>query len=246
MNNDTKKIRTDCQADAIAASLEADPPERAIVCQADTFESGSTPMSRPVDLARRTQEYIRRHGWMAMAKKAFRFLSGGKGDLQSGTSLTPFAAVEEAPNGKKKARPEEVLSLQAGECIEVKSEEEILKTLDENGKLNGLTYIPAMRDFCGKRFKVFKRMETMYQEESGKVRRLKHTVLLDGVHCDGMLMRCDRACFFFWREAWLRRVDSLKPDPVEVNKTLRTNLVTISMPSKSGVTDARNLIQTVF
>ena len=231
MTNNVKKPRPDCQADALADSLNADSAEREIVCQADTFESGSTPMSRPVDLTRRTREYVRRHGVLAMAKKAFRFLSGIQGDVQPGTNLTPFSAATEGDE-KKKARPEEVLSLQAGEYIEVKSEDEILKTLDENGKLNGLTYIPAMRDFCGKRFKVFKRMETMYQEESGKVRRLKHTVLLDGVHCDGMLMRCDRACFFFWREAWLRRVDAPKPDQIGVagSPAQKTDLVTISMP----------------
>jgi hypothetical protein len=48
-------------------------------------------------------------------------------------------------------------------------------------------------------------METLYQEESGKVRRLKNTVLLAGVQCDGLLMRCDRSCYLYWREAWLRR-----------------------------------------
>ena len=233
MNNEAKQSRTDCQADAIADALKGESSEHEVICQADTFESGSKPMSRPVDLTRRTQEYVRRYGVIAMVRKAFRFLSGKQGDVQAGTNLTAFSAVDEPTNGKKKARPEEVLNLQAGDYIEVKSEEEILKTLDENGKLNGLTYIPAMREFCGRRFKVFKRMETMYQEESGKVRKLKHTVLLDGVHCDGMLMRCDRACFFFWREAWLRRVDALHPDQSVINKTAQANLVTIATSSKS-------------
>lgn len=225
--------RTDCQADAIADSGKADLQEHDITCQADTFESGSKPMSRPVDLARRSQEYVRRYGVVAMVKKTFRFLSGVQGDVQAGTNLTPFSAMEDAPNGKKKARPEEVLNLHAGEYIEVKSEDEILKTLDENGRLNGLTYVPAMREFCGRRFKVFKRMETMYQEESGKVRKLKHTVLLDGVHCDGLLMRCDRACFFFWREAWLRRVDGPKPDLVDTARKRESDLITISTTSRS-------------
>ena len=233
MKNNAKTSRLDCQADALADSLKTDSQERDIACQADTFESGSTPMPRLTDLARRALEYIRRYGVLAVFGKAFRFLSGAQGDIRPGTKLTPFSAVTEAPNGKKKARPEDVLNLQAGEYIEVKSEEEILKTLDEEGKLNGLTYIPAMREFCGKRFKVFKRMETMYQEESGKVRRLKHTVLLDGVHCDGMLMRCDRACFFFWREGWLRRVDGPKSDPIKVADVPKSELVTISAAPRS-------------
>ena len=63
-----------------------------------------------------------------------------------------------------------------------------------------------MQPFCGQRFKVFKRMATLYQEESGHVRRLKDTVLLEDVQCDGLLMKCDRSCYLFWREAWLKRV----------------------------------------
>ena len=193
MTYNLKPPRPDCQADALAESLKTDSPERDIVCQADTFESGSTPMSRPVDLTRRTQEYVRRHGVLAMVRKAFRFLSGIQGDVQPGSNLTPFSAVDET-DGRKKARPEEVLNLQAGEYIEI-----------------------------------------MYQEESGKVRRLKHTVLLDGVHCDGMLMRCDRACFFFWREAWMRRVDAPESDRIGTpdRPARKTDLVTISMPSRS-------------
>jgi hypothetical protein len=37
---------------------------------------------------------------------------------------------------------------------------------------------------------------------------MKNTVLLDGAICDGWGGKCDRSCFFFWREAWLRRVES--------------------------------------
>jgi hypothetical protein len=42
-------------------------------------------------------------------------------------------------------------------------------------------------------------------EGSGELRKLQNTVLLEGVMCDG-IFGCDRSCFQFWREAWLRRV----------------------------------------
>jgi hypothetical protein len=100
----------------------------------------------------------------------------------------------------------EVLGLMPGEWVEVKSLPEILSTLDADGKLRGLEFLPGMQPFCGQRFKVFKRMATLYQEESGQVRRLKNTVLLNDVQCDGLLMKCDRSCYLFWREAWLKRV----------------------------------------
>ncbi len=68
-------------------------------------------------------------------------------------------------------------------------------------------FLPAMQQYCGRRFTVLKRMERMYLEESGTLRKLRNTVLLNGAMCDGLLMRCDRSCFFYWREAWLKRVD---------------------------------------
>lgn len=187
-------------------------------CQAKTFESGSEPMARSVDLARRAREHLRRYGVKATLGKVLGFvadrLTGESKSLMS--SPTPFSAASSGDVVTKARRPEEVLHLKPGEYVEVKSEAEILETLDQEGRLNGLAYIPSMSAFSGQRFKVFKRMETMFQEESGNVRRLRNTVLLDGAHCDGLLMRCDRGCFFYWREAWLRRVDGPGSDLIQI------------------------------
>jgi len=102
---------------------------------------------------------------------------------------------------------EEVLNLEPGEIVEVKSEEEIGKTLDTRGSHKGLLFLPEMREYCGKRFRVFKRLERMMIESTGEVRRVKNTVLLEGLVCDGSRHHgCDRSCFFFWREIWLRRL----------------------------------------
>jgi hypothetical protein len=38
-----------------------------------------------------------------------------------------------------------------------------------------------------------------------EVRQLKNTVTLEGALCSGKSIGCGRACFCFWREAWLRR-----------------------------------------
>ena len=99
-----------------------------------------------------------------------------------------------------------MLALQPGEVVEVKSESEIEATLNECGKPRGLAFLSSMRPFCGKSFVVLKRVERIYLEESAKTRKMKNTVLLNDVMCDGLLMGCDRSCFFYWREAWLRRV----------------------------------------
>ena len=46
------------------------------------------------------------------------------------------------------------LNLRAGEWIEVRSKEEILQTLDKNGRLDKLPFMPQMFEYCGRRFRV--------------------------------------------------------------------------------------------
>jgi hypothetical protein len=103
---------------------------------------------------------------------------------------------------------EELLNLQPGEWVEVKSIEEIAQTLDANGKNRGLTFLKEMQRFSGSRFPVYKRLNTVFLEETQHVRTMKNTVLLSGVTCDGMGYGCDRSCLYYWREAWLKRVDA--------------------------------------
>ena len=107
----------------------------------------------------------------------------------------------------KALREGEVLNLKAGEIVEVKSPKEILETLNEDGKLRGLLFMPEQLKYCGQRFRVFKRLESILLEESGELRKMKNTVILDGVLCDGWEGACDRSCFYFWREGWLKRVE---------------------------------------
>jgi len=102
----------------------------------------------------------------------------------------------------------EELNLQRGELVEVKSEQEIRETLDEQGRHHGLLWMPGMAKFCGKRYLVRKRVERIMLESTGKMRKIKNTVLLEGVMCED-LYGCDRSCFHYWREAWLRRVQPL-------------------------------------
>jgi hypothetical protein len=106
----------------------------------------------------------------------------------------------------------EALNLQPDEWVEVKSKVEIFDTLDREGKHRGLRFVPEMYDFCGKPFRVFKRVERICLENTPDVRRIKNTVLLEGGICRGGGVGCDRACFHFWREIWLRRV-SIGPSP---------------------------------
>ena len=103
---------------------------------------------------------------------------------------------------------QESQNLQPGEWVEVKSVAEITETLDREKKYKGLYFMPEMEEFCGKKFKVFKRAEIIKLESTAEVRKLTcPAVFLEGVYCDGTYHDgCDRACFLFWRELWLRRI----------------------------------------
>ena len=171
------------------------------VCQADSLAQASVPMPRILDLIGRFAEKCRREGVWRAAGKALHFVS---------QASAPAAQLSEATLHRQLTREEEILDLQPGEWVEVKPIQDILSTLDSQGKLRGLAFLPGMHPFCGRQFKVLRRMETLYQEESGQVRRLKNTVLLADVQCDGLLMKCDRLCYLFWREAWLNRVVDAK------------------------------------
>ena len=111
----------------------------------------------------------------------------------------------------KPSNPGERLNLQPGEWVEVRSMEEIATTLDERGKYQGLRFMPEMVKFSGGTFRVYKKVRVIMLESTNELRRLKTpTVYLENVFCDGAFHnRCDRSCFCFWKEAWLKRV----PEP---------------------------------
>jgi hypothetical protein len=102
----------------------------------------------------------------------------------------------------------EVLGLRSGELVEVKSIDKILATLGPDRKCKGLLWMTGMRKYCGKRYRVFKRVENILLETNGDSRKMKNTVILEEVMCDGFEFGgCDRSCFHFWREAWLKRIE---------------------------------------
>lgn len=112
------------------------------------------------------------------------------------------------------------LGLKPGDWVQVKSEAEILATLDGSGKNKGMVFMPQMKQYCGKTFRVYKRVENIIFEESHTRRRLKDTVLLEGLICEGDGYGCDRSCFFFWREDWLTRVDGPASPRVDAPESL--------------------------
>ena len=98
-----------------------------------------------------------------------------------------------------------------GDWVEVKSLREILDTLDADGKLRGLIFMPEMAQYCGQRFRVYRRATKTCVEGLG-VRRMENAVLLEGLRCDGMAHEgCQRGCLLFWKEAWLNPCTDAAP-----------------------------------
>ena len=101
------------------------------------------------------------------------------------------------------------LGLQPGERVRVRSEAEIEATLDAQGTDRGLAFRPEMRLYFGQEFRVVGRVDRAIDERSGRLRAFRDCVILEGIVCSGDFARlCPRAQYFYWREAWLTRVDT--------------------------------------
>jgi hypothetical protein len=107
----------------------------------------------------------------------------------------------------------DVLNLRVGELVEVRSEPEILATLDENGELESLPFMPEMLQFCGQRFRVDKlALKLCDTIDWTGMYRMRHAVHLQGVRCDGQAHGgCQAGCLVYWKEAWLKRVEASGP-----------------------------------
>ena len=99
--------------------------------------------------------------------------------------------------------------LRIGDWVEVRSKQEILSTLDVEGQLDGMPFMPEMLAFCGQRFQVYK-IAHKTCDYSGiypfPVRRMVRTVHLQ-TRCDGSAHDgCEAGCLLYWKEVWLKPV----------------------------------------
>lgn len=106
--------------------------------------------------------------------------------------------------------------LRKGEVVQVRSREEILATLDPDGTLGGLPFMPEMLQYAGQTFTVHARADKTCDtvNMTGTSREMERTVHLSGLRCDGSAHGgCQARCLLFWREEWLRRPDPSAPTP---------------------------------
>jgi hypothetical protein len=96
--------------------------------------------------------------------------------------------------------------LRAGEIVEIRPLAEIVATLDDAGRLDGMPFMPEMAAYCGQRATVAKRAHKTC-DGHGNLRWLDDTVHLDDLRCDGSAHGgCQAKCLTFWKTSWLKRV----------------------------------------
>ena len=112
------------------------------------------------------------------------------------------------------------LALKPGDWVEVRSEQEILDTLDTRCELDNLPFMPEMLQFCNHRYKVGSRADkTCDSIDNMGALRMHDTVHLLGLRCDGSEHDgCEAECQLFWKEAWLRRAKPTSATDAAANK----------------------------
>jgi hypothetical protein len=120
-------------------------------------------------------------------------------------------------------------AFKTGDRVTVRSAAEILATLDQDGTLGGLPFMPEMLDWCGRSFRIMRRVEkTCVAGHPMRQFPANDVVILDGARCDGNAHDgCKHACRLFWKEAWLR--------PSEAGATTRRS----GQGSETGVEELR-------
>ena len=121
--------------------------------------------------------------------------------------------------------------------MEVRSKEEILRTLDARGELDGMPFMPEMFAFCGQKFQIFKRAhktcDTVFPTRSRRVDRSVHLA----TRCDGQAHGgCQAGCLIFWKEAWLKGDN--RSSPGNGAEPTRTRPADLPAAPKRGVTES--------
>jgi glycosyltransferase involved in cell wall biosynthesis len=115
--------------------------------------------------------------------------------------------VKAGPYRQRRSMAWTLSRFRTGDLVEVRSKEEILATLDEHGCVDGMPFMPEMFRHCGQRFRVgsvaHKTCDTARRTWKG--RRLKATLHLGGLRCDGSAHGgCQADCNLFWKDVWLK------------------------------------------
>jgi hypothetical protein len=129
--------------------------------------------------------------------------TSGKPDLVPHADWVPGGSLALRPALRFLLGPK----LRPGDFVLVKTKEEIAATLDASGALDGLPFMAEMEAYCGKIFRVHRRVDKIndMRHKTG-LRRMHDAVTLTDVRCSGSRHDgCDAECQILWKDSWLGR-----------------------------------------
>lgn len=124
--------------------------------------------------------------------------------------------------------------MRPGDLVQVRDFAEISATLDTQGRLDGVPFMPEMLGYCGKTLRVARRADKTCVEGFG-MRSMPKAVFLEDVRCDGAQHDgCQRNCLIFWKEAWLKPVPVLMgiSEPPVVGATV--DAIPVELPTRQS------------
>ena len=119
-------------------------------------------------------------------------------------------------------------SFQPGTLVQVRAWSEIESSLEAEGSVQACVGRLALQRFCGQQYRVFHKMDQYFDPAGDHLLPCQPLYLLEGVRCDGagnpLTAGCDRACYIFWRAAWLEPVEqsAVAPD-IDLSSQSRTS-----------------------
>jgi hypothetical protein len=123
-----------------------------------------------------------------------------------------------------------------GESVQIRSADEILSTLDSDGTVDGVIFMPEMLQFAGREFRVQSSAHKTC-DGSGEILQMEKTVHLEGLKCDGSAHGgCQAGCLLFLREEWLRPAS--EPQPPAASAMTNEAALAVLMPNTHRTNDS--------
>jgi hypothetical protein len=177
-------------------------------CQATTLPEATVPL-HPWDPRQYVKDLTSRNvPWFDLVR--YLILAGYNAVMRLHWRGRPYPRLEPRADVKT---PHQVLNLQPGELVQVRSKDEIMETINRHHRNRGLSFDVEMLPFCGRTFRVLARIDMIIDERSGRMMRMNNPcVVLEGVICGGNYstnrLFCPRSIYPYWREIWLKRVET--------------------------------------
>ncbi len=96
---------------------------------------------------------------------------------------------------------------QVGNNVRIKNNDEINGTLGADNKLDGISFMSQMYQYCGMEFSIIKVVKTFYYKRIITIKQPLY--ILEDLRCNGELdnfkKRCEKSCYLLWHAKWIEK-----------------------------------------